>query len=206
MIERDAVRRGYDEVADVWADERSETEGEASVLESALEPLPSSVRILDVGCGQGTPALERVGDEATVVGLDFSRRQLEGATSNVPEASFVQGDMTRLPVANDSFDVVTAFYSLIHVPSAEHRTVLEEFARVVRPSGRLLVSEGVEPWSGTNSDWLDSGAEMQWDIAGAEATRTRLREAGFTIEAEHELRGVLTEGEHWIFFDARPAG
>lgn len=204
MVERNVVRRGYDGVADVWADERSATEQEARLFEAFLEPRSSSVRILDVGCGQGTPALQQVGDGATIVGVDFSRAQLDGATSNAPNASFVQGDMTELPIDDDTFDVVTAFHSLIHVPVDEHRTVLDEFARVVRPDGRVLVSEGNGEWTGTNSDWLGSGAEMQWDIAGAAATRARMRDAGFTIEAEWEVRDILVEGERWVFFAARP--
>jgi len=39
-------------------------------------------------------------------------------------------------------------------------------------------------WTGSNPDWLDSGTEMHWSLAGPEATTEDLRACGF------ELRGV----------------
>ena len=182
MVEKDAVRRGYDELAETYAAHRTDDTPGTARLTELLGSLPEPARVLDAGCGHGRPVLSRLdGSAATAVGLDLSREQLKRAAGNVPDADVVQADMTGLPFADDAFDAVVAFWSLIHVPMADHGTVLEEFARVLRPGGRALVSEGTGEWTGSNPDWLDGGVEMQWDIAGAEATRDQLRSAGFTV-------------------------
>lgn len=203
MTERDAVRRGYDDLGDAYAAERSDHGPEITVLDRFLDSLPDSALVLDAGCGPGAPVLRRTSAAATAIGLDFSREQLRLATGNAPRATLVQGDMTALPFADGAFDAVTAYHALIHVPLDEHRTVLDEFARVLRPGGRVLLSEGPDEWSGSTSDWLGSDVGMQWSIAGADATRERLRDAGFTVTSEWDLRKPTEDGEEWVFFAAR---
>ena len=189
MVEKDTVRRSYDELAETYAAHRSENgigmvalgEFLDAVPESSRNDSSNSLRILDAGCGQGTPVLSRLTETATAVGVDFSREQLRLAEENAPDAARLQGDMTDLPFDDDAFDAIVAYWSLIHIPMADHQAVLDEFARVLTPGGRALVCEGTNEWAGDNPDWLDSGVEMQWNIAGAEATREQLRTAGFEI-------------------------
>ncbi|WP_254768097.1 class I SAM-dependent methyltransferase [Salinilacihabitans rarus] len=212
MVERDDVRRAYDELAEVYAAQRSEDGTGTERLETFLESLPSSARVLDAGCGQGTPILGRLRDSTDAVGVDFSREQLRLAAGNVPGASLVRGDMTTLPFATGAFDAVVAYWSLIHVPMDDHPTVVDEFARVLRPGGRLLLCEGTTEWVGENTDWLDSGVTMTWNIAGAETTREQLRDAGFEIVDEWGVPEELGEDEDdaddepWTFFSARLDG
>ncbi|MFC4549673.1 MULTISPECIES: class I SAM-dependent methyltransferase [Halorussus] len=220
MVERDAVRRAYDELAETYAAQRSEGGRGTEVLAEFLDSLPESPRVLDAGCGQGTPVLRRLDAVGPAVGVDFSREQLRLARTNAPGASLARGDMTALPFDDDAFDAVVAYWSLIHVPLADHPTVVEEFARVVRPGGRVLLCEGTEEWVGENPDWLDGGVEMQWEIAGARATRNQLRNAGFDVveewgvpepfESDDEESDDRTEGDDsggdedaWTFFAAR---
>lgn len=199
MVEKRVVRTGYDELAEAYAADRSEDGREVAILREFLDSVPAPERLLEAGCGGGTPILRELDAVAPAVGIDFSRAQLRLADRAVPEADPVQGDMTSLPFAAGVFDAVTAYHSLIHLPLADRAAVFGEFARVLAPGGRLLASEGPQEWQGTNPDWLDSGVEMQWTIAGAAATRDHLREAGFAIETEWEVR----EDEHWMFFAAR---
>lgn len=204
MVDKDTVRRGYDDVAETYATERSEDGRGMDVLGQFLASLPKPARILDAGCGQGTPVLRQLSTVATATGVDFSRKQLGLATENVPEASLVQGDMTKLPVSDSVFDAVTAYHSLIHIPLEDHQTVIDEFARVLRPDGQLLLSEGADKWTGTNPNWLDSAVEMQWNIAGADATREHLQNAGFTVTNEWDVTNTFSEDEEqWVFFTAQ---
>jgi ubiquinone/menaquinone biosynthesis C-methylase UbiE len=204
MVDKDAVRRGYDAMAETYAAERTTDGDDMDVLDGFLESIRASARILDAGCGQGAPVLRRLSESATAVGVDFSRAQLALATENAPGAALAQGDVTRLPVRDGAFDALTAYHSLIHIPIEEHRTVLDEFARVLESGGRLLVSEGPNEWCGTNPDWLESGAEMQWHIAGADATREQLADAGFAIEEEWGTDNTFADDdEEWVFFSAR---
>lgn len=201
MVDKDVVRRGYDDIAETYAAERSEDGRGVEILAEFLGALTEPGRILDAGCGQGTPVLRTLNTVATAVGVDLSREQLVLADERAPGAPVIQGDMTNLPVRADAFDAITAYHSLIHVPIADHRSVIDEFARVLRPDGRVLLTEGREEWCGTNPDWLDSGVEMQWNNAGAEATRTQLQKAGFTIITERSVE--TSDDEHWVFFSAQ---
>lgn len=189
---REFVRRGYDELGDVYDERRSASGRERAVVEAFLADLESGARLLDAGCGQGTPILQRATD-VRAAGLDIARGQLEGAAEAAPSAALVQGDLAALPFATDAFDAATAFYSLIHVPRADHRTVVAELARVLRPGGELLVSEGNEPWSGTHDDWLGDGTAMTWDFAGIDATIEQLRDAGFEVLDRWDVRDGLAD-------------
>ncbi|WP_227354257.1 class I SAM-dependent methyltransferase [Haladaptatus salinisoli] len=204
MSDKDVVRRGYDELADTYAAERSPDSLETDALGDFLDSLEGAARILDAGCGQGVPVLERAGGSTEAVGVDFSRVQLRRATENAPDAALAQGDMTSLPFRDGEFDGVTAFHSVIHVPSEDHPTVVAEFARVLSPGGRLLLTAGTSEWSGTNPDWLGSGVEMRWDIAGPAETRRLLESAGFAVEREGTVEDGLAEQDaEFAYFVAR---
>jgi len=101
--------------------------------------------------------------------------------------------MASLGFAANVFDGICAYYSIIHVPTKEHRTVFEEFARVLRSDGALLITVGDDAWEGSNPDWLESGVKMQWSFPELERTRQYLSDAGFEVvnqwTAEDNLGG-----------------
>lgn len=194
VTERDAVRRAYDRLAETYAAERSDDAG-AARLDRLLASLSPDARVLDAGCGGGTPVLAALAGETRAVGLDFSGEQLRLAAGNAPTVALVRGDMTSLPFREGSFDAVTALHSLIHVPLDQHRTVLEEFARVLALGGLLLLTEGEEEWVGENPDWLGTGTGMRWEIAGREATCEGLEETGFEVIEEWDRRDELADDD-----------
>ena len=205
MVDKETVRRGYDEIAETYAADRAEDGREREILARFIGDLPESARVLDAGCGGGTPVLADLSESATAVGADISRTQLDLAADAVPGTALAQADMAALPFRDGAFDAVTAYHSLIHVPRDQHRAVVDEFARVLTDGGRVLLSEGTNEWRGSNPNWLDAGVEMEWHIAGADATREHLRNAGFTVEAERNAADSLDDGNdaRWAFFAAR---
>ncbi len=170
---RETVRRGYDALGDRYARER----GDDDHLDRLLDGL-SNPRVLDAGCGPGTPGTDAV---ERVIGLDLSREQLRLARERHPGAARIQGDLGALPFREGAFDAIAACNSLIHVPVGDHPTVYREFARVLRRGGRLLLTEGTGRWSGENPDWLGEEVVMAWDIAGREPTLRALEDAGFAL-------------------------
>lgn len=204
MREKQAVRRGYDKLAETYAAKRTADDRELAILETFRDQLPDDARVLDAGCGQGTPILRRLTESATAIGLDFSRALLDVAAASVPTAPLVHGDMTVLPFRAGVFDAVVAVDSVIHVPLDDHQTVIDEFARVLRPGGRVLLSEAPEAFERTNPDWLDGDVEMTWQMAGASATRDQLRAAGFRLTDEWDAPEPTPEdGPKPPFFAAR---
>jgi ubiquinone/menaquinone biosynthesis C-methylase UbiE len=198
--ERRTVRKAYDEMAEDYFTEYTEAVSDeplAEPVERFCETLDTGDRLLDAGCGAGDPPLAAAGENG--VGLDFSREQLDLARTTL-SATLVQGDMTAPPFADNTFDAVAALYSLIHVPLDEHRDVLAEFARVLRPGGTLLVTEGGDEWTGSNPDWLDSGTEMRWSIAGREATQKDLEALGFEVRGVWDVYDPTTEDDEKPFF------
>jgi len=104
--------------------------------------------VLDVACGTGdlTQAFARTG-ASRVVGLDFTQEMLDLAgrkRGSLGEAAaskieYINGDATGLPFGDDSFDVVSIAFGIRNV--GEPDRAFAEFARVLRPGGRLVVLE-----------------------------------------------------------------
>ncbi|WP_122089897.1 class I SAM-dependent methyltransferase [Halalkalicoccus subterraneus] len=199
MDERRDVKEAYDEMAKHYIDVvTSESSSELpKPVKRFQKELGPEDELLDAGCGPGRSTLLMAGENG--VGLDISREQLSLASERVT-ARLVQGDMTSLPFASDSFDAVSAIYSLIHVPVDDHRRALAEFARVLRPGGTLLVTEGGVEWTGSNPDWLDSGVKMRWSMAGPEATRKDLQGCGFEIRDVWDVLDPTTDDGVKPFF------
>ena len=94
---------------------------------------------LDAACGTGRFAefLARRGHR--VIGVDSSPDMLAHARQRVPEAEFHVAELDRLPLPDDSVDVIVCALALEHVPRLD--PVLAEFARVLRPGGELVISD-----------------------------------------------------------------
>ena len=93
----------------------------------------------DLACGTGDLTYLLSGAGATSVGLDVTSRMLTlamGKRANGPRPSFVLGDMSDLPFATASLDLVTTGYGLRNVPDL--RRAVREIARVLRPGGLFL--------------------------------------------------------------------
>ena len=109
---------------------------------AVLEPHARGRRVLEAGCGTGLilERIDRVAKEA--VGVDLSAGMLRHAHER--GLNVVQGSITALPFADESFDTVCSFKVLAHVPDIER--AFAELARVTRPGGHLVL-ELYNRWS-----------------------------------------------------------
>jgi SAM-dependent methyltransferase len=94
---------------------------------------------VDAACGTGrfTEFLAKRGHQ--VIGVDSSPDMLAYARRRVPDAEFHVAGLDRLPLPDDSADVIVCALALVHLPRLE--PVITEFARVLRPGGDLIISD-----------------------------------------------------------------
>jgi ubiquinone/menaquinone biosynthesis C-methylase UbiE len=154
-------------------------------LDLIVEYLPKGSRVLELGCGAGVPMTCHLARYFTVVGVDISREQLAIARTNVPAADFVLADMTKLSFPEETFDAVAAFYCITHVPRDEHRGLLDNIHRILKPGGLFVATMGAGDLPDSIEDWL--GAPMFFSHFDGETNKELVEKAGFKIiSAEDE--------------------
>ncbi len=130
-----------------------------------LADLQPGETVLDLGSGGGIDVIlsaRRVGPTGKAYGVDFLDEMLEVARANAAEAGvtnveFLSGRIEDVPLPDDSVDVVIS--NCVINLAVDKRPVLAEIARVLRPGGRVAVSDvvaddrvlGKSPVSGKNS-------------------------------------------------------
>jgi SAM-dependent methyltransferase len=187
------VGRGYDEIADHFAEWRDRIVGDprrwwADQLSSRL---PDGACVLELGCGAGVPDTQRLAERFRVTGVDVSGEQIRRARTNVPNAEFVEADFTSLEFPSGSFDAVAAFYSFNHVPRELLAGVFARIHSWLVPGGLLLASLGIcdtEAWTG---EWL--GTTMFFSSFPSETNRRLLGEAGFDLLLDEHVTIVEPE-------------
>jgi ubiquinone/menaquinone biosynthesis C-methylase UbiE len=93
-------------------------------------------RLLDMACGPGHVAAAARSRGALVTGVDFCEPMIRKAQAHYPEIDFREGDAQALEFANESFDVVTMNFGLMHLPRPD--TGVREARRVLRSGGRFV--------------------------------------------------------------------
>jgi ubiquinone/menaquinone biosynthesis C-methylase UbiE len=141
-LEIPVIEYGTDEGYAAWAPRYDGPNPAVDLSRSVVADLlgaapPGSA--LDAACGTGGQAAQLVELGYEVTGVDASEAMLDVARTNVPAATFHQGLLQSLPVADASVDVVTCSLALTHVPDLG--PVLAEMARVLRPGGSVVLAD-----------------------------------------------------------------
>ncbi len=164
--------------------------------------------VLDLGSGGGIDcflAARRVGPTGRVIGVDMTPAMIERARATAERAGLRQvqfrlGEIEQLPVSNGTVDVIIS--NCVVNLSPDKPQVFREAARVLRPGGRLMLSDlvllrdlspelqrNVELYAG-----CISGAALKDDYL------RMLREAGF------DQVEVVSEGRYTVGSEGYPAG
>lgn len=121
---------------------------ESDLILRMLRPSRGEI-VLDAGCGTGVFTTHICETGARVVGLELSRPMLVRAifeNKGIPFLS-AQGDMRRLPFADDSFDKAVSITAIEFIEDAE--VAVEEMFRVTKPGGIIVVAtlNSLSPWA-----------------------------------------------------------
>ncbi len=133
----------YHEAYLAWADTYDDPgnaliDVEERALSTILKALPRG-DAADVACGTGRLSAMLCDLGHRVVGIDPSEAMLGRARAKGLPATFEVGAFDGLPVASDSVDLATCALALTHVPDLG--PAIAEIARVVRPGGRVVLSD-----------------------------------------------------------------
>ena len=139
---------------------------------TAVAELREGERVLDLGSGGGIDVLlsaKRVGPSGRAIGLDMTDEMLALAQRNAAEAGatnveFLKGHIEAIPLPADSIDVVIS--NCVINLAADKPAVFREIARVLRPGGRMGVSDIVADDSLTAAQRAERGSYVGC-IAGA---------------------------------------
>jgi ubiquinone/menaquinone biosynthesis C-methylase UbiE len=118
--------------------------GEAIAESLGITP---QMKVLDLGCGDGTTALPVARLGAEVVGIDIARNLVEAgnkraAAAGLRNLTFQEGDATNLQgVANHSFDLTLSVFGAMFAPKPFD--VAKEMVRVTKPGGRIVMGNWI---------------------------------------------------------------
>ncbi|MGW0792644.1 SAM-dependent methyltransferase [Streptomyces sp. NPDC002911] len=177
-----------------WDDEAPDTDPKDRLTDVLIEQagLTPGRRLLDVGCGQGRPAIrlaEATGGEVT--GITVSAEQVATGTELAHEAGvadrvrFERADAMDLPYPDGSFDAVWAVESVMYL--SDRQTALKEMHRVLAPGGVLVLSDYAESVE-LSDEWrkvLVEGFTVD-SLPTPEQYTRMLTTAGFTVERDYD--------------------
>lgn len=145
VSERAPKKTGHTKYAILSENSGSETEVRTWRMHidhlKSLRPLQGLI-ITDVGAGDGVYSRELDAAGATVTAIEVDPIKVAKALTGLPRTIDVKlGAAEDLPLGDKSQDLVCLFFSLHHVPSNVQSEALEEFHRVLKPTGRLHIVE-----------------------------------------------------------------
>jgi SAM-dependent methyltransferase len=169
---------------------------------TALAELKEGETVLDLGCGGGLDAFlaaRKVGEKGKVIGVDMTTEMVEKARNNARKGDyknveFKLAEIENLPIDDNCIDVVISNCVINHCP--DKLAVFREVFRVLKPNGRMLISDLVVEGE-FSEDILQDKVWGQW-IAGALAKQKYLHtihKAGF--------RDVVIAGENPFYMSER---
>lgn len=123
---------------------------------------------LDFGSGMGGAAIFAAKEfNSTITGIEINKRMIDAATARIPyslksKVSFTASDSgVTLPVSNASFDVVYSKGVIVHLNGMQRQAIYDEFFRVLKPGGKLLVLDWLSPVTGQWGDLVEKMAETE---------------------------------------------
>jgi SAM-dependent methyltransferase len=107
-----------------------------------IAALPRAARVLDLGCGSGSPVARHLADHGLhVTGVDSSPTLVSLCRQRLPDHAWLVDDMRSLHLPGQ-FDGVLAWDSFFHLTPSDQRRMFEVFARYAAPSAVLMFNSG----------------------------------------------------------------
>lgn len=182
----DAVRHAYEKMADGYAerfgDDLEDNLHDRTVVERALDMLPQSALVLDLGCGTGQIASFVMARGGRALGVDLTPAMLDVARRVEPGLALINANVLRLPVRDASADGAIAWFSLHNLPRSLLGAALAEVRRVLRPGGVfVMVSHGGDGEESVSHEWDGTTEHVLVTYYSAEELRPELARHQFEV-------------------------
>jgi ubiquinone/menaquinone biosynthesis C-methylase UbiE len=178
---------------------------------TALAGLNKGETVLDLGSGGGIDAFlaaQKVGSKGKVIGVDMTEKMIEKAQNTAIEkryenVEFRQGEIENLPVEDNTIDVIVSNCVINLSPDKEK--VYREAYRVLKPKGRILISDIVteeelpdevkksfDAWAGCVAGALERNEYLDIIKKSGFKNVKIVSESTFDFEVSPELKGKIT--------------
>lgn len=162
---------------------RKELLGTVKMLPFVKNKMGPNTKLLDVGCGGGK-FLAKIRQETgcKVEGLDISKQAIKYANENYGIDVFC-GNITEAPFADESFDIITAWWYLEHVPNPSE--VVHMMHRLLKTDGRCIIGvPNIESFNGKffKDKWYHLDCPRHLFLYSPKTISEFLTKAGFDIE------------------------
>jgi len=154
------VKDAYDKIGPNYQATRRVDSQDVLNLHILTDRLKKGESVLDAGCGSGHPVTQILAKNFQVTGVDFSLQQTRSANAELHNARFVCADLAHIPFRDSTFDAIVCFYALIHIPREEHRDVILNFHRILKPKGHAFICMGAGDLPTDTAEYL--GQKMFW--------------------------------------------
>jgi len=118
-------------------------------LEGLAAKLPKTSKVLDAGCGTGYPVIKFFHDLGhEVTGSDIAGEALQYVNKHAPNAKTVLCDTCELSFPENTFDLITCFYSIMHLPMEKQIISFKLFYKMVKHNMPVYVTLGCKEFTG----------------------------------------------------------
>jgi len=147
-------------------------------------------KILNIGSYNGWFEKEMINRGAKeIVGIDINDKFLKMAKNNVPKAKYLKMSALELNFPKDSFDIITMFDVLEHLPREKENKVFSRIYKILRPKGKLIISV-------PNYHFFANLFDPAWYIGHRHYSLRKLtyllNKSGFLVEKSEIKGGIIS--------------
>lgn len=180
---RNAYNLAAEKYHELFQDELEKKEFDRQILDEFSGYFGKDSILCDAGCGPSGHIAGYIFNKGIdIIGIDISEKCVEIANRVNPLIKFERGDISRLGYDDNYFDGIISCYSIIYTPKKFIPGILNEFKRILKPGGYLLlvVKEGSE--EGFQNELIGIETEIYFTLFNEYEIFKYAFECGFDIE------------------------
>ena len=181
------LSNGYEAVSREWLARRGSSAARSTAIgvkevRHWAKNLPPGSSVIDLGCGPGFPITVVLVEEGhRVFGVDAAPSFVSAFRSNLPGIPIACESVLESTFFGRTFDGVLAWGLMFLLKADEQRTLIQKFAEILVPGGRLLFTSPAKPTA-----WTDGMTGLESVSLGSDEYRKLLAAVGLSVAKEYE--------------------